>query len=719
MEVYGTYLYSRFFNADSGSAAFAFLPEQGTCEEYKNENGIISVSGNFCLQQKGLPMCLEGDWRTTEYGQEFQFNKVKLTSKSMEDTKNFLSNSGVVITPVNIQKILKVTGADIFAAAENTDIEETICESTNADCVSVVQVFAKIRNLQRELELFYYLDKYGGTFSHCTKILKKYPQNAIEVIRSDPYSIVANAGIPFSLADRIGLDNGIEPLSDTRIKAILLWCIHKESNSGNVFMTFDGLCKSVSKLPGTKIPNTAVAAALKDHPYILKEETEQDVYYEAYLMQDEKLAAKEFARIMLTRFDLPFHPEYIERIEEEQGRPFGTQQKEAFQLLRSTGFKLLVGDPGTGKTTTVNGLLRYLEMLWEDQYGRKPLFALCAPAGRAAQRMKEATNRHASTIHKLIEYQPYGDKAYYKNGEDPIDADVIVIDEVSMLGLSTFSKLIAAIKNGSLVLLVGDVNQLQSVEPGCVLQDIINCGIVDMCHLTELFRQAAESGININAKKIIEGDENLVVKKDFQLIQSEPEQTKERLISVIKDLIRETGDPNKIQVLAPVKKGSCGVNEGNRTLQEIFNSAKGGIWYGYNKNYKLNDRVIMMSNNYSLGYYNGDVGYIRFITDSSMRIEIGDETITLPREQFGDMDLAYNCTVHKSQGSEYDYLVIVLQEEAKGMLDRNLFYTAVTRGKKKVIVLYEKDAIHVAVTRKRSGTRKSLLVKRIWQELHI
>lgn len=719
MEVYGTYLYSRFFNADSGSAAFAFLPEPGTCQDYVDENGCITVSGNFCLQQKGLPMCLEGDWRQTEYGQEFRFKKVKLSSRHMEDTEKFLSKTGVVVTPVNVKKILKVTGADIFTAAEDPDIEDKICEKTNADCVSVIQVFSKVRSLQRELELFYYLDGYGGTYAHCMKVLKKYPQDAIEILKQDPYSLLDNVSLPFSLIDKIGLGNGIEPLSETRVRAILLWCIRRESNAGNVYMTFDGLCKSVSKLPGIKIPSSAVAAALKDHPHILKEESHPDIYYEAYLLQDEKLAAKEFARLVMSRVDLPFHPEYIDRIEQEQGRPFGSQQRDAFQLLQTTGFKLLVGDPGTGKTTTVNGLLRYLEMLWEDMYGRKPVFALCAPAGRAAQRMKEATNRHASTIHKLIEYQPYGEKAYYKNGENPIEADVVVVDEVSMLGLSTFSKLIAAIKSGSLVLIVGDVNQLQSVEPGCVLQDIINSGVVDMCHLTEVFRQAAESGIYINARKIINGEEDLVEKDDFQMIQSEPEQTKSRLTAIVGQLLQETGDPDKIQVLAPVKKGSCGVNEGNIALQAMINPKKGGIWYGYGKNYKLNDRVIMMSNNYSIGYYNGDVGFIRQLSDSSMRIEIGEETITLPREQFGDMDLAYNCTVHKSQGSEYEYLVVVLQEEAKGMLDRNLFYTAVTRGKKKVIVLYEKDAIRLAVTRKRTGTRNSLLVERIRQELHI
>ena len=183
-------------------------------------------------------------------------------------------------------------------------------------------------------------------------------------------------------------------------------------------------------------------------------------------------------------------------------------------------------------------------------------------------------------------------------------------------------------------------------------------------------------------------------------------------------MIETYGDINKIQVLSPIRKGTCGVKDGNVLLQNIFNPRKGGIWHGY-RNYKLNDRVMMMSNNYSLQYYNGDVGYIKKITDSSMDIVIGEEKIVLPREQYSDMDLAYNCTVHKSQGSEYDYLVIVLQEAAAGMLDQNLLYTAVTRGKKEVRIIYEDDSLKKAIRTARKGGRNSHMVQRIYKALNI
>lgn len=705
-----------FFNEDNGKAVFFIKPQEGTCTEHLLEKGLIKIVANYCLNQVWMPLAMDGEWENTDYGQQFSAERIWIEPVSLEDTKQFLSSLGVVTTPTSIQKLLSVTGMDVFSAVDQPGIEDDVCEKTNADCVSIVQLLQKVRSLKRELEVFQLLDKYNGSYSQCIKIMRKYPENPLGQLKSNSYELIETLNFPLKVADRIGLDHGVEALSETRIKAIVLWCIHRESNAGNVYMTFQEICKAVSRLYGD-IPSSAIAAALRDHPYIVKDNRHEGVYYEAYLLKDEVSAAKEFARLMLSRYRLPFHPEFIDAIEKEQGRPFGTQQREAFQLLQSTGFKLLTGDPGTGKTTTVNGLLRYLEMLWEEMYGRKPVFALCAPAGRAAQRMKEATGRNAMTIHKLIEYQPYGNREYYKDASNPIEADVIVVDEVSMLGLSTFSKLIAAIKNGSLILLVGDVNQLQSVEPGCVLQDVINSGYVDMCCLTELFRQSAESAININAKKIIAGDGNLSAGADFEMIQSEPEATVSNLRSIILQLLDDVKDPNKIQVLSPVKKGSCGVRAGNSIIQEIFNPGKGGIWHG-SRNYKLHDRVIMQSNNYSLGYYNGDVGYITGLNEASVRIEIGGETITLPREQYGDMDLAYNCTVHKSQGSEYEYLIVVLQEEAKNMLDKNLFYTAVTRGKKKVIVLYENDSLQTAIRTERKGQRNSYLIERMNSALY-
>ena len=715
--VRGIYKKSIFFNSEKGQSAFLLKPAGEIEKKYINSEGYVKVTGRFCLQQKNMPLVIDGDWKNSEYGMELHIRNIVETSCSNEETIDFIESLGTVVSTRDVRRIARAVNGDIFSAANNDTAETDISEKTHADFTSVSEVFKKVRVLKTELDLFKFLSAYNGTYAHCMSLMKKYPDNALEIVLNAPYQVAKDTSIPFKILDQIALDRGTDILAEERISAILYWCLKKESGSGNAFVTFEQLYKAVSR-QFKDIPKEAVEKSLADHPFIKTDPVFPGSYYDEEMLEDEVKAAHSFARLLHTKKMLPFHPEFIKQIEEERGLAFGNQQRQAFQLLRSTGFKLLTGDPGTGKTTTVNGLLKYLEMLWNELYGKLPVFALCAPAGRAAQRMKETTSRNAQTIHKLIEYQPFDGKEYYKDAADPIKADVIVVDEVSMLGLSTFSKLVAAIENGALVMLVGDTNQLQSVEPGNVLQDIIDSGCVDRCHLSEVFRQAEESLINRNAKKIIHGEEDLLTGSDFKIIQCTPDETQDVLRETVQDMIETYGDINKIQVLSPVRKGTCGVKDGNVLLQNIFNPGKGGIWHGY-RNYKLNDRVMMMSNNYSLQYYNGDVGYIKKITDSSMDIVIGEEKITLPREQYSDMDLAYNCTVHKSQGSEYDYLVIVLQEAAAGMLDQNLLYTAVTRGKKEVRIIYENDSLKKAIRTARKGGRNSHMVQRIYKELNI
>ena len=713
----GVFQKSFFLNMESGKASFLLKPDK----DYEGElekGGLIKVFGDFCLSQKYLPIEMDGEWRSTEYGKEFAASEVRIGKPDLANATMLVQNLGINISYRDVRMILLETGTDILSKVYNTYTEGKICQRCS-NPTNVVEVFSKLRSLQDELGIFKMFRKYESrtAYENSLKVIKRFPNDTMKFVKERPYLVMEKADIPFSLMDKIAVDNGTDIMSIARIQAILYHCIKRETQSGNVYMRFKDLCKSAEKIQGG-VASSTIIAALKDHPYIVKEPTKEDIYYEKDMLRDEMLAAKEFARIMYTRRPLDFREEYVDIVEKEIGRPFGQQQRSAFNLLRSTGFKLLTGDPGTGKTTTLNGMLRCLEIIWEKMYERKPKIALCAPSGRAAQRMKETTKRNALTVHKLLEYQPFGGSEYYKDGNDPVDADIIVVDEVSMLGLSTFSKLEAAIKSASMVILVGDVNQLQSVEPGSVLADIIKSGYVDSCHLTEVFRQSSESLININAKKIMQGDETLLSGPDFEFIHCRKEDTPAALETVVRRLIMEAGNKDKVQVLSPVRKGSCGVQEGNMMLQKIFNSQKSGMAYGMKK-FKLHDRVIMMSNNYALNYFNGDIGFIRDITPVSMTVEINGNDVIVPKENYGDMELAYNCTVHKSQGSEYEYLVIVLQEEARNMLDQNLFYTAVTRGKKKVCVLYEGDTVSRCIRTKRKENRNSLLVERINREFQL
>lgn len=684
----GSFKKRLFLNEQQGYGAFVISDQFGA------ETTIV---GPYCYDVRYAPLNIRGYWEMHDRGREFHATNVAfdLESSRIEVMASFFQE---LVKGLPIEKAKKF-------ASEISELEN----SSDAAARKLWRIFSKMKDF---LNLFLFLYNYGGYLEEAKRVYKKYPDDAIEQLQKDPFRVFNEAKIRFKVADLISLDSGIGRESESRLQAILTCCLRNEENSGNVYIDLNTVFDDAKKYGGD-ISSSAILAALMVHPYVKEDDTYSQVFYMNDLLKDEKQAAREFVRLMYSRKNLKLHPELITEIEKEIGHPFGDQQKQAFNLMNSTGIKLLTGDPGTGKTTTLNGLLRYLEKVYEKDYGKAPKIALCAPSGRAAQRMKESTGRNALTVHKLLNYQPFGDSYRCKDASDPIDADVIVVDETSMLGLSIFGKLEGAIRSGSLLLLVGDTNQLQSVDPGSVLHDIIKSGYVDSCHLTEIFRQAKESCINIDAKMIINGDSRLRQGPDFQLIHTSPEDTPRMVNNMVNILIREAGDRNKVQVLAPVKKGSCGVRQGNTLLQPIFNPSKEkGVWYG-SRNYKPGDRVIMLSNNYEMGYYNGDVGYIKEISNGCAIVQIGPVTIDLTSDQFGDMALAYECTVHKSQGSEYEYLIVVLQQEAKGMMNRNLLYTAVTRAKKKIVVIYEGATLQKAIEEKTMTERNSHLVERI------
>lgn len=703
----GTYVKSLFYDAENGRNSF-ILKRRDTEE-------TVKVVGRFCLQQRGLPLCIDGNWKDSEYGKEFHIAHIALHAFDAESMEQFFKELGIILLPRQVKKLMEVTPEGMFEVSGHKDIEIQVSKRSGIELYKCVEIFTKIRFLIQELELFQIILKAKGNCEDIRKIMKAFLYNAMEVIESNPYEIIAKTDVSFLIIDRIAMERGEDPCSKERITAMLTWLIQRAVSQGDVYITDSYIYRAVSGMD-KRISQERIREVLKQHPDLISDGINKERYYEKELYREEIKAAKAFARLQHNAVDLPFYEEYIDIIERKRGRKFGKEQREAFMLLSSTGIKLLTGDPGTGKTTTENSLLEYLELLWQVMYGRKPEIVLCAPSGRAAQRMKETTGRNALTVHKLIEYQLIGNRIYCKNEEDPLQADIVIVDEVSMLGISMFRKLLGAVKNGSLVLLVGDSNQLQSVDAGNVLMDLIDSGYVDRCHLTEVFRQGNESFINRNAKRIIQGRMPLYEGKDFALISCTPGETQKLLIQGSQRLIEESGDSDKIQILTPLRKGSCGVWKANELLQSIMNPDKGGICYGL-RNFRPKDRVIMMNNNYMLDYYNGDIGHILEVDQRSMKIRLEDHEVILLKELYKDVDLAYACTIHKSQGSEYDYVLIVLQEEAMGMLDQNLLYTAVTRGRKKVVILYENDTISRAVTTHQRRKRNSSLADRIDDEM--
>lgn len=679
METIEAYFERRIFiNEKDGMGAFSF--------RYGTERAV--AIGPYPFHTAYTPLLLEGDWRVTEKGREFhlQTARIDIGISDKRYLPDFIMQIDKGMKREKAKKLVE-KGFEAFPGM-------------GEKCA------AYLKEMEEYLKTFYFLSGYGGTIPETQRVYKAFrgkPGSGIRIMAADPYRVYISGLIRFDTARKIA----DEYMSGSGMEAALLRCM--ENRGGDVFSSMEEIEKSIRKAaPDEEYTEPEIVTGIEQsHSLVI----DKGVCYKKALLDDEKAAAAEFIRLMRTRKKIPYHPEIIERVEAENGHAFGNQQRQAFHLLESTGIRLLTGDPGSGKTTTLNGMLRYLELVYKKEYGYIPVIKLCAPSGRAAQRMKEATGREAKTVHKLLGINPN-----MTGRRNMLDADIVVVDEASMLGISMFRTLEEAVKDGSLLLLVGDINQLPSVEEGTVLHDLIKSGYLDQCNLTEVFRQAAESRININAKKIMKGDYFLVEGADFHAEEVAPSAMKERMLQEVESLIREAGDKDRVQVLAPVKKGSCGVQEGNKALQKIFNPGKGGIWFG-DMNLRKNDRVIFLKNNYSAGYFNGDVGYIRDLTWTSLTIDVDGRILFIPQECYGDIGLAYECTVHKSQGSEYDYLLVVLQKESLPIMTKNLLYTAVTRGKEKVVILYEDGILQKTVAGDRKEKeRNSFLIQRIKAE---
>ena len=405
-----------------------------------------------------------------------------------------------------------------------------------------------------------------------------------------------------------------------------------------------------------------------------------------------------------------------EQIEAECGIRYAEQQKEAFRLLKRSGISILTGGPGTGKTTVINGLIAAYQKLHPNARVK-----LCAPTGRAAQRMTESTGLEAVTVHRLLDFRPYGQgDVMYKNADNPINAGLIIMDEVSMLDTELLSIFLSAVKSDTSVLFVGDENQLPSVGPGNVLHDMIGAGIPTV-RLSAVYRQSSQSPIIQNAQRINDGNSDLIECSEFGLwFTDNPKNIAHKILSRVCTLY-DPQHPFDVQVLTPVRGGDAGVIGLNNMLQQMLNPRREGepeLAFGWAR-YRLRDKIIMLSNNYEKGYYNGDLGVVTDIADGCLTVDIMGKRIDIEREIMKDVSLSYAMTVHKAQGSEYKHVIIALPYKPANMLQRNLLFTAVTRAKTSVMIISENGALQKAVktcnARQRNTRLQYLLEKSLKQ----
>lgn len=558
-----------------------------------------------------------------------------------------------------------------------------------------------------------FLQGCGVTPSQAVKIFKEYGGRAAAVVRDNPYRLAEDiTGIGFQSADRIARQIGIAADAPARVEAGLLHTLTAAGGEGHMFLDRARLTEDAARLLNVdaSLLDGAVTRLVATQRMIV----EGDACFVSLMHAAERGCADGFRRLLRTPCEpVPIQVDKaLQWVEKLKGIELSPGQREAIRMGCETKVLVITGGPGTGKTTVLNSLLAVLE--------KKGLsFVLAAPTGRAAKRMEAATDRDARTLHRMLEYSPVSGK-FQRDENNPLSTDMVVVDEASMIDAQLMNSLLAAIPSFARLLLVGDVDQLPSVGPGNVLFDVIACGLVPVVRLDTVFRQADGSGIIENAHRINRGEMPRFNETDFVLIErDDPAAALETIVEVVARRIpaRFGLDPVRdIQVLAPMRRGEAGVEHINAALKAALNPGGAPV---PRREFGVGDKVMQLRNNYDLDVFNGDTGVITLVDTDAGELQVAfddQRQVIYPFDETDNLTLAYCATVHKSQGSEYPAVVLSFLPQHYMMLQRNVLYTAITRGKRLVVIVGSRKALAMALRNSRISHRNTRLAERLRNE---
>jgi exodeoxyribonuclease V alpha subunit len=572
-----------------------------------------------------------------------------------------------------------------------------------------------------------FLQSHGVSSGYATKIFKQYGDRSIAVVKQNPYRLATDIfGIGFVTTDRIAEKLGFPKDSKLRAEAGILYVLHQLSDDGHVYYPYELLitkCREILQVDRDVIEKAFGTISLEKK--IIIEDLNEDIeefrennkaVYLAKFHLSETSVANRLKRLIQAKKSIRKigTQKAIEWVQKQLSINLATKQIEAVGSAIDKKVMVITGGPGTGKTTIINAILRIFEKL-------KIRIMLAAPTGRAAKRMSEATGHEAKTIHRMLEYS-IQKGGFQRNEESPLKCDLLVIDEASMIDTILMHHLLKAIPKEATFILVGDVNQLPSVGAGSVLNDIISSAALPVVELNEIFRQAKESQIIVNAHRINNGQMPKLdfssKETDFYFIEKEdPEEVLQIILELVKKRVsKKFGfDPlDDIQVLTPMHRGTVGAGNLNSELQEMLNPGEGGLLRG-TRTFRVNDKVMQIKNNYDKEVFNGDIGKISRIDFENQEISITFDGRSVDYD-YTDLDeivLAYAVSVHKSQGSEYPAVIIPILTQHYMLLQRNLIYTAVTRGRKLVVIVGTRKALAIGVKNNKTEKRYTYLRHRL------
>ena len=709
----------------------------------KDEDELTCV-GTFPVITQGASIEAEGSFiQHPVYGKQFQ--AVRLTEKMPEDAmamERYLGSGAIKgIGAALAGRIVRHFGSDTLRIVEEEP--ERLAEIKGISEKKAHEIAIQIAEKSEMRKVMMFLQKYGISLNLGAKIYQKYGDSVYSVLQENPYRLADDiSGVGFKIADEIAYRIGIHTDSDYRIKSGLSYTLLQAGGEGHVYLPKEELFKRAEQLLGVDASymEKHLVDLSMERKIIQKEEKGQVLVYPAQYYYLELNTARMLRELDI---DCPEDEERVERrisqIQKETGTVLDEMQEKAVKEAAGHGLLVLTGGPGTGKTTTINAIIRFFESEGAE-------LRLAAPTGRAAKRMTEATGYEAQTIHRMLELtgMPEDDREgqpvhFERNAENPLEADVIIIDEMSMVDIHLMHSLLMAVTAGTRLILVGDENQLPSVGPGNVLRDIIRSGQFPVVELKKIFRQASESDIVVNAHKINRGEQVEINNKsrDFFFLKR---YDADIIIRVVIALIQEKlpkyveAKPFEIQVLTPMRKGLLGVERLNQILQRYLNppdpsKKEKEIGQGL---FREGDKVMQIRNNYQLewevrgrygipvdkgvGVFNGDTGIIRMINEFAELAEVEFEDGRYAQytfKQLDELELAYAVTIHKSQGSEYSAVIIPILSGPRMLMNRNLLYTAVTRARKCVTVVGSEETFREMINNEKQQRRYSSLDRRI------
>ncbi len=682
---------------------------------------LVTIVGNLPGPNPGETLRLSGEWMVDpRFGRQFRVvSCVSVLPSTLTGIEKYLG-SGLVkgIGPIMAKRVVTKFGLETLDIIEASP--ESLLEVEGIGQVRARRI-GKAWQEQKEIrDVMVFLQGHGISSAYAVKIYKAYGNKSVSIVKENPYRLALDiSGIGFKTADKIARNLGIDPASQIRIEAGILHLLSEMVDSGHVYYPQDKLGEAAASLlevEQTRV-ETALLSLVTQRRVVVEAQREEQAVYLTPLHTAEVNAARRLQTLLQAPrqiFSIDVE-KAIQWVQQAIGMELASLQQEAIRKTISGKVVVITGGPGTGKTTLLNCLIRILE-----KKNRRILLA--SPTGRAAKRLAEVTGKEAKTIHRLLEYSPK-EGGFKRNEENLLDADLIIVDETSMVDILLLNHLLKAIPPLATLLLVGDADQLPSVRPGNVLQDIIASQTVETVRLTEIFRQAQESLIVVNAHRINQGEFPIVKppegrKADFYFIESEePEQA----LGLIKDLCSRRLpqafhlDPRKdIQVMTPLHRGLVGVANLNAELQQLLNPSGQEIIRG-GRCFRVNDKVMQTVNNYDKEVFNGDIGRVVRLDSEEQKIFVKyeDRVVEYNWNELDEMALAYAISIHKSQGSEYPAVVVPILPQHYIMLQRNLLYTAITRAKKLVVLVGSRRAIGMAVRNNRVQHRYTALADRL------